>query len=80
MGKKRKKSTGRTSKAKTSAKAFDIDLVVILLIILGILSFLVIYSKAGAAGEVLSPILGGMLRSYKIFNSIWNNWSCNSSS
>ena len=61
MAKKKRKS----SKKKSTAKAIDIELVIILLVILGILSFLVIYGKSGAVGQMLSPTLGGMLGGIK---------------
>ncbi len=59
MGRKRKSSK------KSSARAFDIDLAVIFLIVLGILSFIIIYGEAGSAGKILSPVLGGMLGGIK---------------
>jgi Na+/serine symporter len=54
MARKRKKSL-----KKSAAKAFDIDLAVIILIVLGILACIVIYGDSGVAGETLSPALGG---------------------
>jgi S-DNA-T family DNA segregation ATPase FtsK/SpoIIIE len=54
MARKRRKSN-----KKSSAKAFDIDLAVIILIVMGILACIVIYGDSGVAGETLSPALGG---------------------
>jgi S-DNA-T family DNA segregation ATPase FtsK/SpoIIIE len=53
------------NKKNSNAKAFDIDLAVIILVVLGILSFLVIYGRTGTAGEMLSPLLGGCLGGIK---------------
>ena len=56
MGRKRKKST-----TKKRSREFDIDIAVIVCIILGILSFAIIFFKQGTVGQMLSPALGGIL-------------------
>ena len=61
MGRKKKKVASK----KQRRKDFDIDIAVIVCIILAILSFVVIFFRAGAAGELLSPALGGILGGIK---------------
>ncbi len=67
MGRKKKRSTGKQTKRKNkNVKSFDFDFIaVVVLVVLGILSFLIIYSQAGTAGEILSPALGGILGGIK---------------
>ena len=55
----------KKNKKKTVSRGIDSDIAVILLIILGILSFVVIYGNAGTVGENLSPFLGGCLGKIK---------------
>ena len=65
MGRKKKRSTSKQTKRKTK-NTFDLDFVaVIVLIVLGILSFLMIYAQSGTAGQILSPALGGILGGIK---------------
>ncbi len=61
MGRKKKKVTAK----KQRRKEFDIDIAVIVCIILAILSFVVIFFREGAVGEILSPALGGILGGIK---------------
>ena len=61
MGRKKKKVASK----KQRRRDFDIDIAVIGCVILAILSFVVICFRAGAAGELLSPILGGILGGIK---------------
>ena len=65
MGRRKKRTTSSRSRRKSDSIFDDMDLVVIILIILGILSFLIIYRKAGVIGETLSPALGGCLGAIK---------------
>lgn len=66
MGRKRKRNTGKQTKKRTNSQSFDFDFIaVVVLVVLGILSFLIIYSHAGTAGEILSPALGGILGGIK---------------
>lgn len=57
MGKKRKKSSNTRQKKKTS----NIDLVVVGCFMIGILLTILIYAETGTVGEVLSPVLGGII-------------------
>lgn len=54
MAKKRKNNSKKN-------RSFSLDLVVIGLFILSILLFVLIYGETGAIGEVLSPVLGGII-------------------
>ncbi len=54
MGRKRKKKSTKNSKG-------NIDLAVIVLLVISILLFILIYGENGAIGEVLSPMLGGII-------------------
>ena len=66
MGRKKKRNTRKQTKKRTSSQSFDFDFIaVVVLVVLGILSFLIIYSHAGTAGEILSPALGGILGGIK---------------
>ena len=56
MGRKRK-----TSNKKNSRKKVNIDLAIVTLIMLSILLFVLIYGEKGAIGEILSPMLGGIM-------------------
>lgn len=56
LGRKRKTSSKSNSKTK-----INIDLAIITLIMLSILLFVLIYGEKGAIGEVLSPMLGGII-------------------
>ena len=56
MGRKKK-----SSKKKQKKNVFNIDVAVVFMIVLSILLFVLIYSNAGVLGEVLSPMLGGMI-------------------
>lgn len=60
MGKKRKKSssTARNTKKK---KTSNIDLAVIGTLVTGVLLTILIYAETGTLGEVLSPVLGGII-------------------
>ena len=61
MGRKKKKVAAK----KQRRKDFDIDIAVIVCIILAILSFGIIFFRTGAAGELLSPALGGIVGGIK---------------
>ena len=75
MGKRRKRTTNSRKRSSSSSGSFlNADLMVILLVVLGIISFLVIYRAEGQVGKVLSPALGGALRKNKIYYSIWYFW------
>ena len=63
MGRKKKRSSAKAKKRRE----FDIDIAVIICVILAILSFGIIYFRSGAAGEMLSPALGGILGGIKYF-------------
>ena len=56
MGRKRKSSNRRNTRKKV-----NIDLAIITLIMLSILLFVLIYGEKGAIGEILSPMLGGIM-------------------
>ena len=56
MGRKRK-----TSNKRNSRKKVNIDLAIVTLIMLSILLFVLIYGEKGAIGEILSPMLGGIM-------------------
>ena len=52
----------RSSKKKSNKKSTgNIDLAVIILLVVSILLFVLIYGKNGAIGEMLSPMLGGVI-------------------
>ena len=58
----KKKTRGRPKGSKNKArKKNTIDLTVVSLIILSVLLAILIYTKAGYIGEVLSPMLGGIM-------------------
>lgn len=57
MGRKRKKTSATKSKKKSS----NMDLAVIGCFILGILLTILIYAETGSLGQVLSPVLGGII-------------------
>ena len=64
MGRKRKttKSTSRSTKNNRRKQSkFSLDLAVISLLVISILLFVLIYGETGAIGEVLSPMLGGII-------------------
>ena len=52
------RSTSHRSKRKSK---FSLDLAVISLLIMSVLLFVLIYGEKGAIGEVLSPMLGGII-------------------
>ena len=54
MGRKRKKKSNKKSTG-------NIDLTVIVLLVVSILLFVLIYGENGAIGEMLSPMLGGVI-------------------
>ena len=56
MGRRRK-----TSSKASSKKRVNVDLAIITLIMFSILLFVLIYGEKGAIGEVLSPMLGGII-------------------
>ena len=57
---------GRKAKKKNRRKSgINIDLAVICLFVLSILLFVLIYGEKGAIGEILSPLLGGIIGSIK---------------
>ena len=56
MGRKRKTSTRKNSKNKV-----NIDLAIVTLLMLSVLLFVLIYGEKGAIGEILSPMLGGIM-------------------
>ena len=52
----------RSSKKKSNKKSTgNIDLAVIILLVVSILLFVLIYGENGAIGEILSPMLGGVI-------------------
>ncbi len=57
MGKKRRKTTTKRQKKKSSS----IDLAMIGCFVTGILLTILIYAETGTVGEVLSPVLGGII-------------------
>ena len=50
-----------TKKKKKQQKGMDINIAVVLMIIVSILLGVLIYSKSGAIGRTISPILGGLM-------------------
>ncbi len=58
MGKKRKKTTTKRNQKKKSS---SIDLAVIGCFVIGILLTILIYAQTGTIGEILSPVLGGII-------------------
>ena len=54
MGRRRKKKSSKTTRG-------NIDLAVIILLVISILLFILIYGENGAVGEILSPMLGGII-------------------
>ena len=54
MGRRRKKKSSKAAKG-------NIDLAVIILLVISILLFILIYGENGAIGEILSPMLGGII-------------------
>ena len=50
-----------TKKKKKQQKEMDINIAVVLMIIVSILLGILIYSKSGAIGRIISPILGGLM-------------------
>ena len=58
MGKKRRKTTNTRNKKKKSS---SIDLAVIGCFVIGILLTILIYAETGTMGEILSPVLGGII-------------------
>ncbi len=64
MGRKRKKSnniSSRNSKNSKKRNSLNIDLAVICMFIISILLFVLIYAEKGVVGEILSPVLGGII-------------------
>lgn len=57
MGKKRRKTTTTRKKKKSS----NIDLAVIGCFVIGVLLTVLIYAETGTLGEILSPVLGGII-------------------
>jgi S-DNA-T family DNA segregation ATPase FtsK/SpoIIIE len=71
LGRKRKNSRG-TSRSTTQNRSknkskYSLDLAVISLLLISILLFVLIYGETGAIGEVLSPVLGGIIGFIKYF-------------
>lgn len=62
MGKKRRKTSTTKPKKKKSS---SIDLAVIGCFVIGILLMILIYAETGTLGEVLSPVLGGIIGKVK---------------
>ena len=60
MGKKRRKSSNTTRNVKKK-KSSNIDLAVIGTLVAGILLTILIYAETGTLGEILSPVLGGVI-------------------
>ena len=60
MGRKRKRRTTNSAK-KNTRKKNNIDLVVIGSFVLGVLLTILIYGETGAMGEMMSPVLGGIV-------------------
>ncbi len=61
MGKKRKKTTNTTARNHKKKKSSNIDLAVISCFIIGVLLTILIYAETGTMGEILSPVLGGII-------------------
>ena len=59
MGKKRRKTT--TTRNTKKKKSSNIDLAVIGCFVIGILLTILIYAETGTMGEILSPVLGGII-------------------
>ena len=55
----------KTKKKSRKKSGINIDLAVICLFVLSILLFVLIYGEKGAIGEILSPLLGGIIGSIK---------------
>ncbi len=62
MGKKRKKTTPTRQRKKKNS---SIDLAVIGCFVIGILLMILIYAETGTVGELLSPVLGGIIGKIK---------------
>lgn len=62
MGRKRRKTSGTKQKKKKNS---SIDLAVIGCFVIGILLMILIYAETGTVGEVLSPVLGGIIGKVK---------------
>ena len=62
MGKKLKKTSTTNPKKKKSS---SVDLAVIGCFVIGILLMILIYAETGTVGEVLSPVLGGIIGKVK---------------
>ena len=61
MGKKRKKTTNTTARNHKKKKSSNMDLAVISCFIIGVLLTILIYAETGTMGEILSPVLGGII-------------------
>ena len=59
MGRKRKRNTKTYNKKNNNG--INIDLAVVLLFLASLLLFVLIYGEKGVIGEVLSPVLGGII-------------------
>ena len=57
MAKKRRKTTTRKKK-NTNA---SVDFAIVLFLMVGILLLVLIYAETGALGEIISPVLGGIM-------------------
>ena len=64
MRRKRKnsRSTSKSTQGRNRRQSkFSLDLAVISLLLISILLFVLIYGETGVIGEVLSPVLGGII-------------------
>lgn len=59
MGKKRRKTT--TTRQKKRRSSSNIDLAVIGCFVIGVLLTILIYAETGVIGQILSPVLGGII-------------------
>ena len=61
MGRKRRKRNTNNTRKYTRKKDSSIDLAVIGSFVLGILLIILIYGETGTVGELISPVLGGII-------------------
>lgn len=67
MGRKKKRTTSSKKNTKNNSIGFNIDIAVILLVVLSLLLFVLIYGERGVLGQIISPILGGIIGGVKYF-------------
>jgi len=61
MGKKRKKSSSSNTRNSRKKKSSSIDLAVIGTFIVGVLLTILVYAETGTLGQIISPVLGGVI-------------------